>query len=341
MAWWCRCLTAWCLIRADLALAGPYVAWVGNVPVHSPSPAARVMVTDLAGGTPVDVSQGLAAARDPAWAPDGSRLVFEALAEGANDLFCCRPDGSERANLTQTPDAWEASGCFVGSGRVACLVGTDRTELWTIDTATRERVRLAAAVAFHSRPVASPDARMLALVAAERLAGPGQIHLVPVDGSPPRILMAAPALYSVPAFTPDGRDLVVAFDGAEIGGARRGLARIPLATGSPELLADDGYPLAALSVAADGLRVAYTSARAYHDPWVALVGMDGKDRKRLDISGFHIIAWPAFTPDGRSLVFEGVYAARYTVNGLDVATGRVTCLTPAGDSGVHPVVSPR
>jgi Tol biopolymer transport system component len=182
---------------------------------------------------------------------------------------------------------------------------------------------------------------MLAVIAAERLAGPGQLLLVPVDGSPPRALMAASALYSVPAFSPDGGDLVMAFDGAEIGGARRGLARVPLAGGAPELLADDGYPLAALSVAADGLRVAYTSARAYHDTWVSLVGIDGSDRKRLEVNGFHIIAWPDFTPDGKGLVFEGVYAARYTVNVVDLATGQVRCLVPAGDSGAHPVVSPR
>lgn len=341
MAWWCRWLMAGCLVCAGLAQAGPYAAWVGNVPVHSPSPDARVMVADLAGGAPVEVSKGLPAARDPAWAPDGSRLVFEAYCEGTNDLFVCRPDGSERANLTQTPDSWEASACFVGLGRVACLVGTDRTGLWLLDLAPRARVRLAAPMAFHGRPVASPDGAILAVVAAERLGGPGQVLMVPVDGSAPRVLLAAAALYSVPAFAPDGQSLVVAFDGGEIGGVRRGLARVPLAGGGPpEVLAEDGYPLAALSVAADARQVAYTSAKVYHDTWVSLVGLDGSAR-RLDVSGFHIIAWPGFTPDGKSLVFEGVYAARYTVNRLDLGTGRVTCLTPAGETGVHPVVSPR
>jgi Tol biopolymer transport system component len=299
------------------------------------------MVADLAGGAPVEVSAGLPAAREPAWAPDGSRLVFEALNEGANDLFLCRPDGSERTNLTRTEPAWEASACFCGPERLACLVGTDRTELWTVGTGTGERTRLALPPAFHARPVASPDGRLLAVVAAERLAGPGQVLLVPVDGGSPRTLLAAAALYSVPAFTPDGQGIVVAFDGAEIGGTRRGLARVPLDGGVPLLLADDGYPLAAVSVAAGGRTVAYTSARAYHDTWVSLVGMDGSDRRRIAASGFHIVGWPGFTPDGQGLVFEGVYAARYTVNLLHLASGKVTPLTPEGDSGAHPVVSPR
>lgn len=324
------------------AVAAPYVAWVGDVPVHSASPAARVMVADLAGGAPVNVSQGLRAAREPAWAPDGTLLAFDALAEdGQNDLFVCHPDGSDRENLSQTADAWEAAPVFLDAQRLGCLVGVDRTEVWVIARSPRARTRLAAPAAFHARPVASADGRLLAVVASERLAGPGQLCLVPSDGSALRVLTPVPARYSVPAFTPDGQQLVYAFDGAEIDGAQRGVAIQPLAGGPARLLATDGYPLAALVVSPDGRQVAYTSAAVYHTTWVSLVGMEGGKGERLAVSGFHNIGWPGFTPDGRRLVFEGVYAARFTVNLLDLASGQVTGLTPDGDTGVHPLVSPR
>ncbi len=338
---WVRAGLAGGLLSLAFAHGGPFVAWVGNVPVHTPSPDACVMVADVAGGVPVNVSEGLAAARDPSWAPDGSRLVFEALQGACNDLFLCAPDGSGRVNLTETPELWEASGCFAGAGRVACLTGTDRTEIWLLTVGTRERARLAAPAAFHSRPVPSPDGSLLAVFAADRLAGPGRLLVVPADGSAARALPVPEAVYSAPSFTPDGRRLVAAFDGGEIGGVRRGLAVLSLDGDPPEVLADDAYPWSAVSVSGDGRRVAYTSAAVYHDTWVSLADTNGDGRRGLGVSGFHNIGWPGFLPDGRRLVFEGVYAARFTVNLVDLETGEVRALTPAGQTGVHPVVSPR
>jgi len=45
--------------------AAPFVAYIGNVPVHSPSPTAKIVVYDVASGETVNVSEGLSAARSP------------------------------------------------------------------------------------------------------------------------------------------------------------------------------------------------------------------------------------------------------------------------------------
>jgi Tol biopolymer transport system component len=321
--------------------AAPYVAYVGNVPVHTASPEAKVMVVDVATGAAVNVSQGLSSARSPAWAPDGSRLAFEAIENGLCDIFVCRPNGSERVNVTATPEAWEASPAFVGPGRLAYLEGPDRTDLVLLDLTTREKRTLSEAPRFYTGPVPSPDGRFLAVVGAAKLGGPGDLYLIATDGSGTRNLTRAPALYSPPTFTPDGTRILVAFDGRNLGGTSRGVAALPVAGGKPTLVAKEGYPLAPVSVSADGTRLAYASSSGYHTTWVRVAQIDGRDDKALEAAQFHIIGWPSLAPDGGSVAFQGVYAATYTIHLHDLAAGKTRRLSPEGETGVCPVFSPR
>ena len=121
------------ILLGPVCLAAPHVAFVANVPVHSYSPNAYIQVVDLATGETVNVSEGLFSARSPAWAPDGSCLVFEAETGGQQDIFLCRPDGSERINVTDTSDRWECSPVALAADRVAYLSGPDRTEVVVCD----------------------------------------------------------------------------------------------------------------------------------------------------------------------------------------------------------------
>lgn len=321
--------------------AAPYVAYIGNVSVHSPSPDAKIMVADLAGGAPANVSEGLHSARAPAWSADGGLLAFEAIEESLNDIFICRPDGSERRNITATPDTWESAPAFADANHIACLSGPDASDVWLLDLATNGKTKLTKQPRFHGTPGASPDGALLAVTGSEKLAGPGHIYLLRTDGQATRQLTEAQAIYSTPCFSPDGQSVAFCFDGAEIGGVTRGLAVIPIAGGEAQLLAADGYPLAPLSFSPDGARIAYTSSSVYHSTWVSIVNADGTDNQRLAVNPFHIIGWPSFSPDGTSLAYQGVYGARYTVHVVDLATGEDVTLTPQGETGVNPVFSPR
>jgi TolB protein len=329
------------LLLAGRLAAAPFIAYIGNVPVHSPSPDAAIMVYDVDAGTTANAGEGLWSARSPAWSPDGNVLAFEAIEQGLNDIFVCAPDGSGRVNATQTPDVWESSPALLDTNRPVFLEGPDRTHLWLLDLTTGSKTKLTERPAFHGRPVVTPDGKLVAIVASEKLAGPGDILLVDVGSQEVRNLTQAPALYSPPAFSPDGKTLAFCFDGREIGGAKRGLAVMPVAGGEAKLLADDGYPLAPLDYSPDGTRIAYTSAEAYHNTWVTLINADGSGKHRLDVGSAHIIGWPSFSPDGKSLAFQAVYAARYTVRLIDLATGEVRFVTPEGKTGVNPVFSSR
>ncbi|MBM3474991.1 MAG: hypothetical protein FJX75_17150 [Armatimonadetes bacterium] len=325
------------LLLAGRLSAAPFIAYIGNVPVHSPSPSANMVVYDLATGATANVSEGLWSARSPAWSPDGKVLAFEAIEQGLNDIFVCSP---QRTNVTQTPDVWESSPALIDANRLVYLAGPDRSDLWLLDLGTGARTKLTEKPAFHGRPVVSPDGKLIAIVAAERLAGPGDILLIDVGSGKVTNLTQAAALYSPPAFSPDGQTIAFCFDGRDIGGAARGLAVMPVAGGEPKLLADDGYPLAPVSFSPDGTRIAYTSAEAYHNTWVTLIDADGSGKQRLDVSPAHIIGWPSFSPDGKSLAFQAVYAARYTVRLVDLASGETKLVTPEGKTGVNPVFSP-
>jgi len=321
--------------------AAPYVAYVGGVPVHSPSPTAKILVFDVATGATANVSEGLWSARAPAWSPDGTRLAFEAIEQGLNDLFVCAPDGSGRANVTQTPDRWETAPVFAGDDRLVYLEGPDRTHLWLANLPSGERSKLTTSPAFHGPPVASPGGTRVAVVAGEKLAGAGDILVIDLTDGSVRNLTEAPALYSPPAFSPDGTGLAFCFDGREIGGATRGLAVMPAVGGEPKLLATDGYPLAPVSFSPDGTQIAYTSSDAYHNTWVTLIHADGSGKQRLDVSPAHIIGWPSFSPDGKLLACQAVYAARYTIRLVELSTGEARIITPEGETGVNPVFSPR
>jgi len=331
-------LLAVCL--ATRLAAAPFVAYIGNVPVHSPSPTAKIVVYDVASGETVNVSEGLSAARSPGWAPDGTKLAFEAIDQGLSDIFVCAADGSARVNATQSPDLWESAPALLDQDRLVFLEGPDRPALWLLNLATGETTKLTQEPAFHGTPTVSPDGKLVALTASQKLAGPGDILLIDLEGGKVRNLTQAPAVYSRPTFSPDGESIAFCFDGRDIGGSTRGLAIMPVPGGEPMLLADDGYPLAPVSFSPGGTRIAYAAAEAYHSTWVTLVNVDGSGRERLNVGEAHIIGWPSFSPDGKSLAYQAVYAARYTVRLVDLSTGEARTITPDGETGVNPVFSP-
>ena len=327
-------------VPASSALASPYVAYVGDVSVHSPSPNAKIMVVDLATGEATNAGEGLFSARQPAWSPDAALLAFEAVENERNDIFVCSPDGSGRRNVTQTPDVWESAPGFITRSLLAYLEGPDRTQVVVRNLETDETRLLTTETQFHSRPVAGPGGKLVAVFGAQELAGPGHISVIDVDTGTARRLTTEEAVYSEPCFSPDGELVAFAFDGCDIGGATRGLAMMPTEGGEATLLASDGYPPYPVSFSPDGSTITYTGASTYHSTWVKTVTIDGGEPTRLDTGRFHICGWPSFGPDGRSVAYQGVYAAKYSVHVLDLETGEARRLTPEGETGVTPAFSP-
>lgn len=62
---------------------------------------------------------------EPAWSPDGSRILFISARDGNFDLYAINPDGTGEVNLTRTPASREGSPKFTPDGSQFFCLGAD------------------------------------------------------------------------------------------------------------------------------------------------------------------------------------------------------------------------
>jgi Tol biopolymer transport system component/DNA-binding winged helix-turn-helix (wHTH) protein len=184
---------------AALILAIVAVTWWPSLRRRGETPPMQVV--------PLTVLPGLE--RWPTFSPDGDQVAFEWDGENGDnaDIYITMVGSSELRRLTTNPagdhaPSWSPDGRQIAyvrdtaesGGRihlVSPLGGSDRTV---------SDVPVLARVAW------SPDGRYLA---AQRVAKPGGICLIPLDGGEPRQVIESkpPRADSAPAFSPDGRRL--------------------------------------------------------------------------------------------------------------------------------------
>jgi len=84
--------------------------------------SSQLYVLDLATKALTQLTSGSSTNNQPAWSPDGKRIVFISNRTGNNDIFVIKADGSGLKQLTQTPDneyfpIWSPDGTKIaGSG---------------------------------------------------------------------------------------------------------------------------------------------------------------------------------------------------------------------------------
>jgi Tol biopolymer transport system component len=88
----------------------------------------------------------------------------------------------------------------------------------------------------------------------------------------------------------------------------------------------------------DGKWIAFNSDRDGFPLRGYLVAPDGSGLRRIDTDAW--FEYPSFSPDGRSIVFEGHAGADYDIYTVEIATGRTTRLTDAPGNDSWPVWSP-
>jgi len=101
---------------------------------------------------------------DPAWAPDGSSIVFTSEREGSADLFRVRPDGTALERLTDDP-SYDDQAAFSPDGRQLVFVSSRNdgfAHLWTMDLQTRRVTPLTSGTGGDFRPAWSPDGAWIA-----------------------------------------------------------------------------------------------------------------------------------------------------------------------------------
>jgi len=137
----------------------------------------------------------------PYWSPDGEWIVFTDCLHKTDpehhqaDILVCRPDGTEKKNLTGDHSFWLAAvyggPSTKGSGSNSCRWKPDGTEISLIDPFSGRETRLTHSdpPLWNYHPVWSPDGEQLAFCRS-KVGCRSELWVMDADGGNPRFLTA-------------------------------------------------------------------------------------------------------------------------------------------------------
>ena len=184
----------------------------------------------------------LARGTEPAWSPDGRRIVFTGPRQvrvSRPDLWVMRSDGGHRRRLT-TDRASDRSPDWSPDGRWIAFA-SDRGhshDVWRMPPDGSGAVRVTAVGPYDDQPSWAPGRP------ADRVRAPGRRAGVPACGPSAADGSGGAPVGDTPAFgtawSPDGRR--IAFDRASAPGAPTDLFTLALPAGPPRILTRDPAP---------------------------------------------------------------------------------------------------
>jgi Tol biopolymer transport system component len=273
----------------NLSPDGRMVAFVSDA-----SGTPQVWIKNVASGDPVQITFGDIAAVRPRWAAEGDRIIYSRSAGG---IWSVPSLGGEPRQIVK--DGWNAD--LSADGRRLVFERGGQIFIAGADGAgASELPRLPLRLIQHygdSWPTFSPDGRSIAVFLGEQ-GRHGDYWIVPADGSEPRRVTTDLHEGGAPAWTPDGKSLVVS-------SARSGsvnLWRVPVAGGAPEALTtgpgEDIDPV----VSHDGGTLLFANVKR---TW-ALVLQDARSSTRRTLLERRTpLAFPRFSPDGSRIALMG------------------------------------
>lgn len=308
-------------------------------------------VMDAGGGEARAITDMYYDARQPQWAPDGSRIVFQSFRDGRWHIWSIAPDGSDPVQHTFGP--WDEREPAYSPDGGTIAFASDRSgdyDIWTLDVsggATGGRLqRVTDAPTHEFTPQWAPDGESLAY-ASDR--GLGAI-IVRESGGSTRIVARNAGAIS-PAWSPDGSRIAysavvqgqtglwVADAGAGGSGGAAGGGDAATPTRLTEAGADvfpfrpmwmgDGTGAAEIAYTGDGRirRVSADGTPGADIPFEATFAFTRRDYERARRSfeagepePVQGIVAPAVSPDGRHIAFTALGDLWL----LDIAAGGAT-----------------
>jgi Tol biopolymer transport system component len=280
------------LVLAALALAGG----VGAAAPTDEGTARRIV--------------GTGSCAMPAWAPDGSRLLFHARRKddkqkgfAMRNVWSIGADGAGEKKLTGgTKDEYHASLSPDGKKLLFVSELNGSRDIWLADADGQNPVPLTDDPGTEDQPAWSPDGRQIAYAAFPKEGGSFDIWLVNADGSGRRRLTTTPANELFPAWHPDGVHLVYVTDAS----GNFDLYQIDVRDGrtTPLVVSPDHEARPAFSP--DGTKLAFSRWPAHGrsaDATLWVANADGTAPIELTTAPAPA-THPAWSPDGRTLAFQ-------------------------------------
>jgi eukaryotic-like serine/threonine-protein kinase len=168
---------------------------------------ADIWLMELASGTPSRFTFDTAVDFAPVWSPDGERIVFASLREGAPNLFQKMANGSGqedplyKSSLAKLPSDWSTDGRFIICGTVDPKT---RWDLWVLTVGDHKWETFLQTPANESRARFSPNGRWVAYESDE--SGKKEIYVqsFPASGAKWQISVSGG---SEPRWRHDGKEL--------------------------------------------------------------------------------------------------------------------------------------
>jgi Tol biopolymer transport system component len=315
------------------------------------SGSGRVGGTDLFVMKPDGTGRGLVV-KDGGWpsfSADGRALFFHRLADKKWGIWRINLDGSGLQRITPADvEAFTPRASADGKWLVAAVLHGKHRQIERIDLATRKRTVLTDAGTDHWNPAIAADGRSVVY----HKTTPGLVvPNVELWGAPPgtdlKMLRLAGAF---PSFSPDGKRLALtgrptarqrgkgkpgSETEADIKALRAGLfSQLDVmnldGSGRERLYADKGRLVFSTSWARHGNRIAFAAGGVFQGPegdvHLLSVRPDGSDVKKLATTSNN--GFPAFSPDGKRLVFrsgrDGTAKNLYVMNADGTGVQRLT-----------------
>ncbi len=266
-------------------------------------------------------------ARQPAWSPDGARIVFQSYLDGNWHLWTVGTDGDAPTRLTSGPfDDREPHWSPAGDRIVFASDRGGSYDIWELELARLTLRRLTSAPSAETNPAVSPDGTTVAYIAREG----ADSHVVLMDrsGDSRRVHTGRGRLVA-PSWSPDGRTLSVV--DPSLGASAVLLIDTETEGSASRRLSTDGEDVFPFRAAWQGsAQLLYTA-----DGGIQRRGVDGSDLGRRDFSATVTLQRPQWTRRARD--FDATAPRKAVgIGGPQVSPdGRSVAFAALGDLWIH------
>ena len=252
----------------------------------------QVWIKNLATGDPVQLTFGDIPASRPRWSAQGDRIVYSRVGNGIWSVPSLGGEPRQIIRDGRNADLSRDGRLAFERAREVFIVGTDGS-----DRRVWPPPRLLNPYHGDSWPTFSPDGKSIALFVTEE-GRYGDYWILPLNGDEPRRVTWDFQEGGAPAWTPDGKSLLIR-------SSREGSAnlwRVSVADGRLERLTSGAGEDFDPAVSPDGRTVLFANMKR---TWEVIIQDIRSGTRRTVVAKRTLLVFPRFSPDGRRIALAG------------------------------------